>query len=394
MSTPSERQNAAHLLIVDDQTLQLQTLCNILRDHGFVVTGCTGAAQAMPLLRAGPCDMLVTDLMMPEVDGIGLLREALRIDPMLAAVVVTGEGSIASAVEAMRSGACDYLLKPFKLGTILPVIERGLAMRRLKLENRALEQAVLAHAAELEASNRELDAFTRSASHDLRSPLQGVLGFAGLLQRSAGQRLTDQERGWLAGIDASGRRMNSLIDDLMRLSRLGRHALQRQPVDLGLLVRSAIDELTRQHQGPAGDFSVTCGALPRVEADEPLLRQVFLNLLSNAFKYTRTNPGARIEVGCEDRAGERVYFVADNGPGFDMAQAEKLFEPFQRLPSAPAVEGSGVGLSIVQRIVQRHGGRVWADAAPGRGATFYFTLGTEANELAPAHGRAADAMRT
>jgi light-regulated signal transduction histidine kinase (bacteriophytochrome) len=166
--------------------------------------------------------------------------------------------------------------------------------------------------------------------------------------------------------------MNQLIDDLLRLSRLGRQALSLEPVDLGSLVRGVVDELIpaqdRQH------VQVLVGALPRVDADPPLLRQVFVNLLSNASKFTRRTTHPAIEIGCSHGSEGQVFFVRDNGAGFDMAHADRLFGAFERLHRAEEFEGSGVGLSIVQRIVQRHGGRIWAEGKPGQGATFYFTL--------------------
>jgi signal transduction histidine kinase len=363
------------LLIVDDEPLQLQALCATLQHHGYETEGRGDAGQALAALRSGSFDMLLTDLMMPGTDGLALLRDALEVDPSLAMVMLTGEGSIGTAVEAMRSGAIDYLLKPFKLSALLPVIERGLAMRRLRLENAALAQRVRQHVAELEDANRELDAFTRSASHDLRSPLNAVLGFAMLLRRHAGSMTADQLQ-WVGDIERSAHRMNRLIDDLMRLSRLGRQALSPQPVALTPLVQGVIDEMREQY--PAHSASVSCGPLPEIAADDSLLRQVFVNLLSNAFKFTTGIERARIEIGCEALNDEQVFFVRDNGHGFDMAQAATLFQAFQRLHRSDQFDGNGVGLTIVQRIVQRHGGRVWAEAAPQHGACFYFTLAPQA----------------
>jgi light-regulated signal transduction histidine kinase (bacteriophytochrome) len=323
-------------------------------------------------LRGAPFDLLLADLMMPGMNGIALLRAAREIDPMLVGVIMTGEGTIGTAVEAMQSGALDYILKPFKLSAILPVLARGLAMRRLQLENAELQRRVQAHAAELEAANHELDAFTRSASHDLRSPLNAIHGFASLLISAAGDQLEPEHRNWLSHIERSALRMNQLIDDLMRLSRLGRQALNLQAVDVSMLVREVLGDL-RQQQGR--ELTIQVGELPPAQADVSLLRQVFVNLLSNAFKFTRRVEPAVIRIGSEARDDERVFFVKDNGPGFEMARAAKLFNAFERLHSADEYEGSGVGLSIVQRIVQRHGGRIWAEAAPGRGASFFFTLG-------------------
>ena len=364
--------NNARLLVVDDEPAQMRALCDTLEDHGYAVFGCTSAEAALAAMRQASFDLLLADLMMPGMNGIGLLREALAIDPTLVGVIMTGEGTIGTAVEAMQSGALDYILKPFKLSVILPVLGRSLEMRRLRLENAALERQVREHAAELEAANDELDAFTRSASHDLRSPLNAVAGFSALLVSELGPHLPAEQLTWLDNIERAAKHMSQLIDDLMRLSRLGRQALNLQTVDVAALVQVTVDELRLQLQD--GDLRVCVGDLPLITADVSLLRQVFVNLLSNAFKFTRGLEHAVVHIACEYRGLERVFFVRDNGPGFDMAQAGRLFEAFHRLHRPDEFEGSGIGLSIVQRVVQRHGGRVWAEASPGQGACFFFTL--------------------
>ena len=361
------------LLIVDDEAAQMKALCDTLEDHGYQVVGRTSGDQALGALRNESFDLLLADLMMPGMTGIELLRTALAIDPMLVGIIMTGEGTIGSAVEAMQSGALDYILKPFKLSAILPVLSRGLTVHRLRLENEALERRVREHATELEATNRELDAFTRSASHDLRSPLNIVLGFSTLLVNELGPQVSAEQRAWLAHIERSARRMSQLIDALMRLSHVGRQVLRVQAVDAISLVHGVVEDL-REEQ-PQHRAVLELGELPHAMADAPLLRQVFVNLLSNAFKFTRKTEQAVIQVGCESRGDEQVFFVRDNGPGFDMTRAHHLFDAFQRFHRADEFEGSGVGLSIVQRIVQRHGGRIWAQAAPGQGASFFFTLG-------------------
>ena len=373
----------ARLLIVDDEVAQMQALCDTLEDHGYVVVGRSSANEALAMLRQESFDVMLADLMMPGMNGIALLREALAIDPMLVAIIMTGEGTIGTAVEAMQSGALDYILKPFKLSAILPVLGRSLAMRRLRLENAALERRVREHADELEAANHELEAFTRSASHDLRAPLNIILGFSALLVGELGPRIPNEQRDWLSHVERSAQHMSELIDALMRLSRVGRQALNLQATNVAELVRDVVRELSAGQ--PQRPLTLKLGDLPETVADMSLLRQLFINLLSNAFKFTRHTDPAEIEIGSESNGDERAYFVRDNGSGFDMARADRLFDAFQRFHRAEQFEGSGVGLSIVKRIVQRHGGRIWAESAPGRGATFRFTLGG-AQADAPGHG--------
>ena len=373
----------ARLLIVDDEVAQMQALCDTLEDHGYAVVGRSSANEALAMLRQESFDVMLADLMMPGMNGIALLREALAIDPLLVAIIMTGEGTIGTAVEAMQSGALDYILKPFKLSAILPVLGRSLAMRRLRLENAALERRVREHADELEAANHELEAFTRSASHDLRAPLNIILGFSALLVGELGPRIPNEQRDWLSHVERSAQHMSELIDALMRLSRVGRQALNLQATNVAELVRDVVRELSAGQ--PQRPLTLKLGDLPETVADMSLLRQLFINLLSNAFKFTRHTDPAEIEIGSESNGDERAYFVRDNGSGFDMARADRLFDAFQRFHRAEQFEGSGVGLSIVKRIVQRHGGRIWAESAPGRGATFRFTLGG-AQADAPGHG--------
>jgi signal transduction histidine kinase len=361
------------LLIVDDETALMQALCNILQQQGYETTGCTSAEQAMLQLQAARFDLLLTDLMMPDTDGLALARAALARDPTLVVVMMTGEGSIVTAVEAMQSGVLDYVLKPFKLGTMLPVLERALAVGRLRRENAALQERLLDRTAELEIANRELEAYASTVSHDLRAPLHGIDGLTRLLAQRLQGFPTQETTKLLDLIGASVQRAQRLIDDLLRLSRIGRQPLLRRAVDVSLLAQEVAAALQAESPAPGTEIVVAPG-LPRALADPALLRQVFVNLIGNALKFTRRRATARIEVGGYGASGESVYFVGDDGPGFDMALAGKLFMPFERLQGAESYEGSGVGLSIVQRIVQRHGGRIWVRAGLGQGAHFFFTL--------------------
>ena len=226
--------------------------------------------------------------------------------------------------------------------------------------------------AELETSNEELEAFSYSVSHDLRAPLRAIGGFARILREEHAAKLEPEALDYLRDIDTNAVEMGQLIDDLLQLSHLGRQALALQAVDPADVAREALDKLKPEMEGRA--VEVEEADLPVCNADPALLQQVYLNLLSNALKFTRTRPVARIEVGTVEGEGPAVYFVKDNGAGFDMAYQDKLFAVFQRLHRQEEYEGTGVGLAIVQRIVARHGGRVWADGKPGVGAAFYFTL--------------------
>ncbi len=225
---------------------------------------------------------------------------------------------------------------------------------------------------ELSAANQELEAFSYSVSHDLRTPLRAIGGFARILRDEHGAKLEPEVLDYLRNIDTNAVEMGQLIDDLLQLSHVGRQGLALQAVDPADVARGALDKLKPEMEGRAVEVEVA--NLPGCKADPALLQQVYLNLLSNALKFTRTRPVTRIEVGSIEGKGPAVYFVKDNGAGFDMAYLDKLFAVFQRLHRQDEYEGTGVGLAIVQRIVSRHGGRIWAEGEPGVGATFYFTL--------------------
>ena len=241
--------------------------------------------------------------------------------------------------------------------------------------NQELEQRVAKRTAELEIANKELEAFSYSVSHDLRAPLRAVDGFSQAVLEDYGAQLPEEGRHYLKTIREGAQRMGMLIDDLLTFSRLSRLPLKKQAVDMTSLAHEALHELNGQRDGRQIDVRIN--DLPRCEGDSALLKQVWINLLSNAIKYTQKREAAVVEVGSREDKGEKIYFVSDNGTGFDMKYAHKLFGVFQRLHRADEFEGTGVGLAIAQRVVHRHGGRIWAQAAVDRGAEFYFTVGTE-----------------
>lgn len=362
----------AKLLIVDDEAAQMKALCNTLQDQGYETTGFVSAETALKIMEDTTFDLLLTDLMMPEMDGITLLTAARRRDPNLVGIIMTGEGTITTAVEAMKSGALDYILKPFKLKAMLPVLERALAVRRLRLENAALEQRIRERTAELESANQELEAFSYSVSHDLRAPLRHIDGFTDILLASTESTLSEDDRHQLERIIKAAKQMGRLIDDLLDFSRMGRAEMRRSPVDLNEL----LEEVIRDLQPEIKDRNIEWkkNPLPQVQADPALLRQVFSNYLLNAIKYTRPRDPAIIEIGTTESPNEVVIFVRDNGVGFDMRYADKLFGVFQRLHRHEEFEGTGIGLANVRRIVARHGGRTWAEGTVDGGATFHFSL--------------------
>jgi len=243
-----------------------------------------------------------------------------------------------------------------------------------------VEQRVRERTQALQIANQELEAFSYSVSHDLRAPLRAIIGFARALLEDCGPSLAGDGQRFLQRVLDGGERMEALIEALLTLSQIKHKQLERQPVRIGTLVRDVGDELARAH--PHRQVRLMVRSEDAVDADPGLLRVAIENLLGNAWKYTSKRRQATVEFGIGQRSdgAATVYFVRDDGAGFDMGSADKLFDPFERLHSASEFSGSGIGLATVQRIIMRHGGRIWADAAPNRGATFYFTLpnGTDA----------------
>jgi two-component system sensor histidine kinase/response regulator len=363
---------AARLLIVDDEAAQLRALCDTLRLEGYVTQGFSSGQQALATLSPGEFDLLLTDLMMPGMDGIALIDAARKIDPSLDALVMTGHGTIDTAVRAMQGGALDYILKPFKLNVILPVIARALDVRRLRRENTELHAREKQRSAELAAAYHDLESFSYSISHDLRAPLRSMDGFAGILESDFGEQLGDEGRRILSIIRAGSQKMDELIVSLLEFSRAGRSALQFDRVDMTMLADAAAREVRAGYLGPEPQIDI--GDLPPVQADPVVIRQVWCNLIGNALKYSAKRATPKISVSGRIDNGEAIYQVEDNGAGFDMRYADKLFGVFQRLHRSEEFSGTGVGLAIVHRIIARHGGRIWAKGSPDAGACFQFAL--------------------
>ena len=258
--------------------------------------------------------------------------------------------------------------------TMIDITESKMAEQALRQAQQETERQVIERTAELQAANKELEAFSYSVSHDLRAPLRAIDGFSRILLKDFAAALPEDARTYLEDVRNNALQMGRLVDDLLAFSRLSRQPIKKQSVASAGLVKDCLEELHAEQQGRSVEIRIA--DLPVCKADPALLKQVWMNLISNALKYTSKRDLTVLEIGVRNGGpvAETTYFVRDNGVGFDMRHAHKLFGVFQRLHRAEDYAGTGVGLAIVQRIVHRHGGRVWAEAQPDKGATFYFTL--------------------
>ena len=296
--------------------------------------------------------------------------------------------------EALRAGEppddlagdlLDERASRFLIEALRPFSVARHRLEQMSQELAKMNDTLIERTKELEVANAELETFSYSISHDLRTSLQAVLGFAQTLAARHSENLPPEARRCIELIIKGARSMNELVDDLLSLAQASRLPLELESVDLDLLTREAIGELAPQLA--ASNVDLVIGELPIVDADRVLLRRVFVNLISNAIKFSRgAEPQARVEIGMSRPSKEPIVFVRDNGVGFDMSQSGRLFQAFERLHGRGDFEGTGVGLALVARIVDRHGGRIWAESEPGKGAAFYITLAGEGADAAPSQG--------
>ena len=296
-----------------------------------------------------------------EIEGYSLDKRFIRKDGRII------HASLAARCVRRPNGQVDFFVV-----LVQDITERKHAEEEIRKLNAELEDRVADRTADLEVSNKELEAFSYSVSHDLRAPLRSIGGFSTILLEKYGSHLDPQGRHYLNRVVAASRRMSELIDDLLQLSRITRSELHRVEVDLSQMAQSLVEELRQGQPERRVEFIIQAGLT--VKADPNLMRIALGNLLGNAWKFTGKAPQAKIEFGITEVDGQRAYFVRDNGAGFDMAYSDKLFGAFQRLHAITEFEGTGIGLAIVQRILHRHGGRIWVEAKVDQGAKFYFTV--------------------
>jgi DNA-binding response OmpR family regulator len=399
-TTPSEPPTASllgpkRILAVDDSVTYLEEIGAVLREDGYDVALARTGEEALELLSVQPVDCILLDVLMPGLGGQETCRriKAAPVIRDIPLIMLTALEEREAMIEGLATGADDYISKSGEFAVLKARVAAQLRRKQFEDENRQMRselfqreiEATEARAArelsesravlvaELERKNKELEAFSYSVSHDLRAPLRSIDGFSHALQQEYSEGLDAKARDYLGRVRSSARRMGELIDDLLELSRVGRADLVRGSVDLSALARAILAELARRE--PERRVEVEVLDTPPAEADARLLRVALENLIGNAWKFTAKVGRARIEFRAEPGGGgQTAYLVRDNGAGFQMQYASRLFQPFQRLHSESEFAGTGIGLATVHRIVERHGGRVWTQSAPNEGATFSFTL--------------------
>ena len=405
------------ILIAEDSPTQAQRLQYVLEQHGYQVKTAANGRLAFELAQRFRPTLIISDVIMPEMDGYEL-SQRIKAHPELGetpVILVTTLSDPQDVIRGLEARADNFILKPYDEHYLLSRVqfvllnremrrtqEGGMgveiyfngqrhfitadrlqilnlllstydaAIQRNKDLSRAQEELQTLNA-KLEAANKELESFSYSVSHDLRAPLRHIQGYIELLNESAAGALSSEARDYFKVITDSSKHMSQLIDDLLDFSRMGRVEMRETVVELGALLKESVRALETSIRDRNIVWKIR--PLPKVKGDPAMLRQVFANLLGNAVKYTRPRDPAQIEVALAgEEYGRIVVCVRDNGVGFDMKYASKLFGVFQRMHRQEEFEGTGIGLANVQRIISRHGGRIWAEAAPDQGAAFYFTL--------------------
>ncbi len=388
------------ILAVDDSLTYLHGLADMLRTDGYDVILAHSGEEALELLSVQGVDCILLDLLMPGLGGEETCRR-LKSAPGtrdMPLIMLTALEDRDATIRGLGAGADDYIAKSSDLSVLKARVLAQIRRKQFEDENRSIRNQLLrmemdateARAArelaetrsalleDVERKNKELEAFSYSVSHDLRAPLRSIDGFSQALLEDYGPQLDATGQDYLRRVRAAAQRMGELIDDLLHLSRVSRAEMRHDRVDLSELARIVAAELRKRHPDRDVVVSVQDGLV--ANGDARLMRVVLENLLGNAWKFTAKSPRASIEFGARVGKGEgerqTVYFVRDNGAGFDMAYAGKLFAPFQRLHAESDFPGTGIGLATVQRVVDRHGGRIWAESGVGQGTTLLWTLGS------------------
>lgn len=348
------------ILIVDDIGSNRRVLQQMLRVKGYEVIEAVNGKQAVDLSKVEKPDLILMDISMPEMDGhqaASQIKESSG-DNYIPIIFVTAMSEDTALTKALASGGDDFLSKPVSIDILDSKVKAHLRIRKLNRQ--------------LQAKNQELESFAHTVSHDLRSPLRSIVGYSSMLKEDYLPKLDATAEGYIDRIVRTANRMAQIIDDLLLLAQSSQQAVKLEEIDLSEIASVVVNRLRDQQPNRLVEVSIMPGIV--AHGDKRLLQIIFENLFGNAWKYTTERESAIIEFGVQQQSKQVVYYVHDNGVGFDMASAENLFEAFKRLHKFDDFEGTGIGLATVARLIHRHGGKVWAEAEVDKGATFYFTL--------------------
>jgi two-component system, sensor histidine kinase and response regulator len=383
--------NHLNILYLEDSSLDAELVKSALEseDIACIIVRVETREDFVSALDRGGYDIIFADYSLPSFDGLSALEIAKKSSPDIPFIFVSGSMGEELAIDTLKSGATDYVIKG-RLSRLAPSVRRALAefqeRSRLRFAEEELteyrirlEEMVKERTAELQAANRELEAsykdlesFSYSASHDLREPLLVIDWFSTRLMKQYGRKLDENGRELLFTIQDTCGKMNKLIEDLLSFARISSKGVLKTKIDMKELAYVVFEEMRSMTEDR--EVNLLIGELPAAWGDASMIRQVFANLLSNAIKYTRPVKSANIEVGYQKERNECCYYVRDNGIGFKKEHAHNLFGLFQRLHAAESIGGTGIGLAIAKRIIEKHGGRIWAESKVEEGATFHFSL--------------------
>jgi signal transduction histidine kinase len=400
MQNSSPKRVKGNLLVVDDDRLARQTMDILLTREGYEVRCASNGERALMLAGEDSPELILLDIRLPDMDGFEVCRR-LKENPQTAnipVIFISGLEEVADKVKGFEAGGVDYITKAFHREEVLARLETHLALRRLQKQieaqnvqlqqeiakSKRAEEALADRTVQLERINRELvalnaelDGFTNMASHDMQEPLRTLMAFSDLLRKDLGDSLSEQAAKDLTFITEAARRMQALIQDLLALSRAGRAPKKREKVSLRECADLALEALAMRVQETGAQ--IVQDKLPDVWGDSTLITQLYQNLIGNALKFS-VDQRPLIQLTFEEREGTQVFGVKDNGIGIEPNYAREVFKPFRRLHGRSEYEGSGVGLAICRKIVDRHGGKIWVESEPGKGAHFRFTFPHRAKE--------------
>lgn len=377
------------ILIVDDHVENLQILFSMLTDYGYEVRRVLNGIQALNVVKSEPPDLILLDILMPEMDGYEVCRylKAEASTASIPVIFLTALDDEVDKLKAFEVGGIDYITKPFHMKEVMARIENQLTIQRqrraiaeqneqLKAQNIRLEQLnteLIKLNSKLEQSNQDLEQFAYIASHDLRSPLQTIIGFAQILNQKYQQYLDEKGKHYLDRIITGGYRMNKLIGALLEYSRIGCKHLEFKPVDGNKMLAQVLESL--QAEIESSHAVIVRDNLPNFIGDEVQIEQLFQNLISNGIKYRNPQVKPQIKITVEPRINfEYLIGIHDNGIGICAEDFQRIFQVFQRLHNSEQYPGTGIGLAVCQKIIDNHGGRIWVESEENQGTSFYFTL--------------------